>query len=332
MSEQQRVGNDAPDTISKVHNLQKRFYEVCGELFKYMEFVGEPMYNLMLEHYFTQYKREYDLMNAAEFIEVDKKIEELKIERDKELEAVKLARDTQKIELLIASDKAIEEIKLDREKQKKLLEMAREREIKEIDLERAKLSEELATIREKELEAVKLEHASLTAEIERKREKLNNEIYILWETVQREARIKAYRITPQLWRRFNIGRLHFGKVYKNEAMQYVEAAASIEAEEYLTEREQAIFQIVDGDNITQVPAKIAQKEYTRFLKRYEKALRTRTEAETESETPENEAEGQETDTAGKADEAETRAAGGKEMPEESGAPETADTSLIVENE
>ena len=43
------------DTVSKVHKLQQRFYTVCGELFKYIEFIGEPMYNLMLEHYFAQF-------------------------------------------------------------------------------------------------------------------------------------------------------------------------------------------------------------------------------------------------------------------------------------
>ena len=134
MSEKENSATEtaADDTISKVHKLQQRFYKVCGELYKNVEFIGEPMYNLMLEHYFAQYKREYELMNAAEFIDVDKHIEALKAERDRELEAVKLERD----------------------KQKKLLDITREREIKALELEKTKLAEELITIREKELEEI----------------------------------------------------------------------------------------------------------------------------------------------------------------------------------
>ena len=77
MSEKENSATEtaADDTISKVHKLQQRFYKVCGELYKNVEFIGEPMYNLMLEHYFAQYKREYELMNAAEFIDVDKHTE-----------------------------------------------------------------------------------------------------------------------------------------------------------------------------------------------------------------------------------------------------------------
>lgn len=250
------------DTISKVHKLQQRFFMVCGELFKYMEFIGEPMYNLMLEHYFAQYKREYELMNSAEFIEVDKQIEQLKIERDKELEAVKL----------------------EREKNKKLLDMQRDKEIKEIDLERAKLYEELATIRERELEAVRLEHKALTADIQRKKEKLNNEIQILAETALLEARLKAGRIIPDLWRRFHIFGWDFGKVCKNEAMIYAEQAAINETNDYLAMREQEVMPYsYDGNEsepetdleaaTEQEPHQMTKREYKRWQKQFEKELR-----------------------------------------------------------
>ena len=264
---------EGKDTVDKLHELQKRFYAVCGELFKYAEFVGEPMYNLMLEHYFAQYKREYELMNAEEFIEVDKMIEELKIERDKELEAVKLERDRQRLELLILRDKTLEEIKLERDK----------------------LSEELAIVRDREYEAVKLEHTELMAEIARKKEKLNNEIEILAETALLEAQIKTDRIIPQCWRRFHIGRLHFGKICKNEAMQYAEESAGIEISQYLAMREQAILQSLgtgetledeSEENTTEgteaeieavEPRQMTKREYAKWLKRFEKELRTRKE-------------------------------------------------------
>ncbi len=268
------------DTVSKVHKLQQRFYTVCGELFKYIEFIGEPMYNLMLEHYFAQYKREYELMNAAEFIEVDKQIEQMKIERDKEIEAVKLERDKQKLELQIQSDKLLEEIKLEREKLKKQLEMQREKELKEIDLERAKLTEELATVRDKELEEVKLEHSKLLAEIERKREKLNTEIEILAETSLLESQIKIDRIIPQTWRRFNIGRLHFGKVCQNEAMTYAEEAASIEINEYLAMRAKSVSENAGEEGepapeAEQEPQGMTKREYNKWLKHFEKQQRKR---------------------------------------------------------
>lgn len=311
---------EANDTISKVHKLQQRFFKVCGELFEYMEYIGEPMYNLMLEHYFVQYKREYDLMNAAEFIEVDRQIEQLKIERDKELEAVKLERD----------------------KNKKLLDMQREKEIKEIDLERAKLSETLATIRERELEAVKLEHKELTAEIERKREKLNNEIEILAETAYLEARIKADRIIPNFWRRFHIGKLSFGRVCKNEAMQYAEQAASNEINEYLTMRAQEVYQIPVADDeeddeggegepepefkTEQQQHTMTKREYKQWEKRFEKELRKRREeAQKQIEQIMQE------EPANDEQELETGVAGGAETPDENGEPAAENTTLIVEN-
>ena len=218
------------DTLSKVHELQKRFYKACGELFKNVEYVGEPMSDLMLKHYFEQYKREYELMNAKEFIEVDKQIEELKIER--------------------------------------------EREIKAIELEKAKLIEELAMERERQLEEVKLEHKALTAEIERKREKLNNDIDILWNTAVLEAQIKISRITPQSWRRFHIGKLHFGRLCKNEAMELAEIAANNDITKYLTTRAQSVSECGEEEEISE-PEPLSKREYKRWQKRFEKEQRKR---------------------------------------------------------
>lgn len=247
------------DTISKVHKLQKRFFEVCGELFKYMEFIGEPMYNLMLEHYFAQYKREYELMNSAEFIEVDKYIEQLKIERDREIESVKLERD----------------------KQKKQLDILRDKELKQIDLEKAKLYEELAIIRERELEAIRLEHKEQTAEIVRKKEKLDNEIEILAQTVYLEAKIKASRIIPQTWRRFRFFKLAFGRVCKNEAMIYAEQSAFNEINDYLVMRAQEVMPYSDteegeepeNEDAECEPHQMTKREYKRWQKEFEKQLR-----------------------------------------------------------
>lgn len=246
------------DTIDKLHKLQVRFYEICGELGEHIEDVGEPMYNLMLQHYFDQYKREYELMNASEFIEADKQIEELKAERDRELEEVKLLRDTQK----------------------KQLEMVREEAIKSLDLQKARLSEELAMQREKELEEVKLEHEQLTAEIARKREKINNDIEILYETAVLEGQIKISRITPQSWRRCHIGKWHFGKVIKNEAMQYAEIAANKEIEEYLARRAEQLTDILGED--VQEAEPLSEREYKRWEKRFEKEQRKRRQSESES--------------------------------------------------
>ena len=261
------------DTVSKVHKLQQRFYKVCGELYKYLEYVGAPMYKLMLEHYFEQYKREYELMNAEEFIEVDKKIEELKAERDRELEAVKLLRDKQKIDL----------------------EMVREREVKAIELEKAKLTEQLAMQRERELEAVKLEHKALTAEIERKREKLNNEIDILWNTAVLEAQIKTSRIIPQSWRRFHIFGWHFGKICKNEAMEYAEISANNEIEAYLATRAQEISEESDEEEISG-PEPLSRREYKRWQKQFEREQRKHREGSVERQKSEvNVPEPEETD-------------------------------------
>lgn len=260
------AASEVSDTLSKVHALQKRFYQACGELSEAIEDIGEPMYNLMLKHYFEQYKREYELMNAAEFIEVDKKIEELKTQREKEIEEVQLCRDVQKREL----------------------EMQREEAIKAIELEKAKLIEQLAMQRERELEEVKQEHIALTAEIERKREKLNNDIDILYETMMLEAQIKISRITPQSWRRFHIFGLHFGRVCKNEAMQYAEIAAGNEIAEYLAAKAQEVSGGCDDEEIFE-PKPLSKREYKRWQKRFEKEQRKlkKERAELPTDEPEN---------------------------------------------
>lgn len=265
MSEKENSATEtsAEDTIGKVHKLQQRFYKVCGELYKNVEFIGEPMYNLMLEHYFAQYKREYELMNAAEFIDVDKHIEELKTQRDREIEAVKLERD----------------------KQKKLLDITREREIRAVELEKSKLTEELITIREKELEEVRLEHEAQSAEIERRREKLNNDIEVRWQTAMLESQIKLSRVTPQTWRRFRIFNIEFGKTCKNEAWEYAEKSANNEITEYLTRRAQEVSEL-SGEE-TAEPVQMSEREYRKWEKRFEKEQR-RLRKEAEKERKKNE--------------------------------------------
>lgn len=284
------------DTISKVHTLQKRFYAVCGELFKYIEFIGEPMYNLMLEHYFAQYKREYELMNAKEFIEVDKQIESLKAERDRELEAVKLERD----------------------KQKRLLDIARESAIKAIELDKAKLTEKLAMLREKELEEVNLEHEAQKAEIERRREKLDNDIDVLWNTAVLENQIKLSRVIPQSWRKFHIGKWHFGRVCRNEAMTYAEQAANNEIMEYLTNRARALSE--ESEEEIAEPAPMTGREYSEWQKRFEKEQRKRKNEAEKQSGPEH------------TDEQEIAPTEGTETQVQGEEPETAPSvSLIAEN-
>lgn len=284
------------DTVSKVHELQKRFYKVCAELYEVLEYIGEPMYNLMLQHYFEQYKRDYERANAAEFIKVDKEIEELKTERDRELEEVKVLRD----------------------KQKRELEMFREETIKQIDLEKSILSEQLAMERERQLEEVKLEHEELTAEIERKREKLNNDIDIQWETMMLEAQMKASRIIPQSWRKFHIFGWRFGPLRSNEAMKLAEKAAGNEISEYLARRAE---ELVGEDDVEAVdPQQLSKREYKRWQKQFEKEQRKRRKAG---------AEHFKTDL--QADDPENAAAGDMETPVQGVEPGTpANTSLIAE--
>ncbi len=188
--------------IDKIEELDRALYKAFGDLHENKSHLCGNEQEVA-ERLIAVYKRDYELLNAEEFIDVDKKIEELKIKRSKELEAVKLER---------------------------------ERLSAEIERERAILFEQLAMQRDKELEAVKLEHEKLMAEIAGERTKIEQELETLNTVIKEEWKVKREEMTPKdlpkkWWQRH---------ARPNYAKELAEKAADIELDEYFDEREQAI--------------------------------------------------------------------------------------------
>lgn len=210
--------NKTDDTITKVAKLQDRIYKACGKLDENAANIGEPMYNEMLEHYRTQYLREFARMNESELIDVDKEIERLKIRRAQELWEIKQ-----------------EEVKINAE-----IEELRANQEREFEFKKKKLAKEFEIACEKELGEMQLEHDRVKAEIERKRAKLATDLEIWEKTVEQELSAKMARVVPgyKLRRRF-LG-IPIGRLKYNQAMLLAMESAELETRDYLVSRAEEI--------------------------------------------------------------------------------------------
>ena len=233
------------DTITKVEKLQKRIYKACGNLDENMSSVGEPLYKEMLNHYHTQYMREYELMNAQDLIDVDKQIEQLKIQRIKDLAVIEAER------VECANE----------------LQMLREVRQKEFELEKDKLEKEFKAKCDKELGEIQLAHDKIKEDIRLKKQKLDDEIQLLWDTTEQEARLKYERLVPAQKPRFRLfGLIPVGRVKYNQPMHLAFESVEIDTKDYLMSRSQAIaeknsqYEKKYGLNAEEEPAPDAEQE------------------------------------------------------------------------
>lgn len=240
------VQNKEQGMLEKTEQLQGRYYTACGKLYKNLDYIGEQMYELMLMHYYELYEREYALMTAAEFIDIDKKIEELKTERAKQLEAVKLGHERQLAEIERERQKMLDEDNaLRNERELELQTLAEEHKALRITAEReAKAELDL------QIKNIELARDKQLAELELRREKQDAEMEILMTTAIREQYVKESRIMPDMYKRHKIGKLEFGRYETNRAMDLAMAAADIEAKKYLAERADKIAEQQDKYNDT----------------------------------------------------------------------------------